>query len=172
MTTLKADEVMKLRKRLRMTMDFEVTINEITEESLREHCRMFTNPDELLADPETHRNLARQQRLQQALLADKESLRRFLTYVIVSEVNANIGSRLGEMFGMGREETEGEILGPVFARLGEEDARFYASVAGVLWENVELLNSSFVVRWAGAVLEEVTEVAEGAVSQGESDNLR
>ncbi len=127
-----------MKKRLRMTLDFEVTISEIIEESLREHCRMFTNPDELLADTETHRKLGRQQRLQQALLADEESLLRFLTYVVVSEVNSNIGSRLGEMFGMGREETEGEILGPVFGRLGEEDARFYASVAGVLWENVEL----------------------------------
>jgi hypothetical protein len=161
-----------VKKRLRMTLEFEVTINEITEESLREHCRMFTNPDELLADPETHRNLERQQRLQHALLADEESLRRFLTYVVVSEVNSNIGSRLGEMFGMGREETEEEILGPVLARLDEEDARFYASVAGVLWENVELLNSSFIMRWMSAVLEEVTEVAEGAINQGESDNLR
>ena len=50
-----------MKKRLRMTLDFEVTINEITEEGLREHCHMFTNPDELLADPETHRNLGRQQ---------------------------------------------------------------------------------------------------------------
>jgi hypothetical protein len=163
---------MGVKKRLRMTLDFEVTISEITEESLREHCRMFTDSNELLADPETHRNLGRQQRLQRALLADEESLRRFLTYVVVSEVNSNIGSRLGEMFGLGREETEGEILEPVLARLDEEDARFYASVAGVLWENVELLNSSFVARWMRAVLEEVTEVAEGAINQGESDNLR
>src|ERR1043166_6568715 len=98
---------MGVKKRLRMTLDFEVTISEITEESLREHCRVFTDSNELLADPETHRNLGRQQRLQRALLADEESLRRFLTYVVVSEVNSNIGSRLGGMFGLGRGERGG-----------------------------------------------------------------
>src|ERR1043166_10215026 len=100
---------MGVKKRLRMTLDFEVTISEITEESLREHCRMFTDSNELLADPETHRNLGRQQRLQRALLADEESLRRVLTYVGVSEVDSNIGRRLGERVGLGRGGTGGGI---------------------------------------------------------------
>jgi hypothetical protein len=159
-----------VEKRLRMTLDFEVTISEITEEGLREHCRMFTNFEELMADPETHKNMERQQRLQRALLADEEALRRFLTYVIVGEVNSNVGSRLGEMFGMGREETEEEILGPVFVRLDEEDARYYreASAAGMLWEYAELLSSSFVARWAGASLDEIRVVAKGSAGEFEA----
>lgn len=156
-------------KRLRMTLDFEVSIEELTDERLREFYRRFGNYEELVGDAETWENISRQRRLQRALLEDEEALGRFLTYVVVDEVDSRIDSRLGETFRVRGERAEEEILGPVFARLGEEDARYFRELteAGTLWEGVEALSRCFVVRWTAAVLEDVRVVAEGAVDDEE-----
>lgn len=152
-------------KRLRMTLDFEVEVAELTDERLREYYRRFGNYEELVGDAETWENISRQRRLQRALLEDEEALGRFLTYVVVDEVDSRLDSRLGETFRVGGEREEEEILGPVFARLGEEDARYFREVseAGALWENVEALSKCFVVRWKAALLEDVRVIAEEAV---------
>lgn len=153
-----------IEKRLRMTLDFEVSVGEITDEDLRKYYRWFTDYDEMASDSETWGNIRRQQRLQLALLADEEALHRFLTYVVINEVDSRIGSRLGAVFGMGREETEEEILEPVFSRLDEEDERYFREVseADMLWESVEVLSRSFVARWTGASLAEIKIVAVGS----------
>lgn len=149
-----------LNKRLRMVLDFEVMVEELTDESLRRYYRPFGNYEDIIGDPELWANVNRQLRLQKALLEDEEALGRFLAYVIVDQVDPRVDSRLGEVFGTIGERVEEEILEPVFGRLGEEDANFFRGVCegGNLWEHVEVLNKAFVARWTGATLEEVKEV--------------
>jgi hypothetical protein len=152
-------------KRLRMTLDFEVEVEELTDERLREYYRRFTNYEELAGDPETWENISRQRRLQRALLEDEEALRRFLTYAVVDEVDSRLDSRLGGAFRVRGAQIEEAILEPVFARLGEADARYFKELteAGTLWEGVEAMSRCFVVRWRAAVLEDVRVIAEGMV---------
>jgi hypothetical protein len=159
-------------KRLRMVLDFEVTVEELTEESLREYYRRFRSYEEQAGDAETWANVSRQLRLQRALLADGEALGRFLTMVVVDEVDSRLDSRLGEVFEVGRMWAEEEILGRVFPQLGEEDANFYRELVEgeALHENIEALNQSFRVVWSGATLEEVKPVAEGSINENGSDN--
>lgn len=158
---------MTLRKRLRMTLDFEVEVEELTDERLHEYYRQSSNYEELASDLELWENLRRQIRLQSALLEDEGALRRFLTHVVVNEVDPSLDGRLGEVFGVGGMWVEEGILEPLFSRLGEEDERYFREVsdgeAGHLYENIVVLDRSFVARWIGARLEEIQVVAEGAL---------
>lgn len=158
---------MELKKQLRMTLDFRVSISEITDESLREYYRSFINYADIVGDAEFWANISRQARLQKVLLEDKEALRRFLTYVVVDEVDSSFDSRLGEVFGVNGEWIEEEILEPIFSRLDGDDARYFREVseAGALWENVEVLSKSFAVKWAGASLDEMQTVMVGSFDE-------
>lgn len=170
----------KIRKRLRMTLDFEVEVEDLTDESLRRHYGRFGNAEELVGDT-VWANLSRQGRLQRALMEDEKALGRYLTYVAVCEVDASTGSRLGEVFGVGMQEAEEEIMGPIFPRLEETDARYFmeACAEGVLFESVEALSRSVRVRMVAARIdeqvgdrpEEWREVAVEDPSEKESDNL-
>jgi len=141
-------------KRLRMVLDFDVTVEELTDESLREYYRRFRSYEEMAGDLETWANVTRQLRLQRALLEDEEALGRFLTQVVVDEVDSRLDSRLGEVFGVSGMLAEEEILGRVFSRLDEEDAEFYRELSEgeVLHENIEALSRSFRAKWTSATL--------------------
>lgn len=162
-----------IAKRLRMVLDFEVMVEELTDEGLREYYRRFKDYEELAGDSEMWANVTRQVRLQRALLEDEKALDRFITLVVADEVDSRLDSRLGEVFGVGGMWGEEEILGPVSSRLDEEDANFYRELVKgeALHENIEALNQSFRVVWKSATLEELKPVAEGTMSNGESDNL-
>lgn len=88
-------------KRLRMTLDFEVEVEELTDESLREYYRQFPDFEETVGNRELWANISRQIRLQHALLGDAEALRRYLTHVVVTEVDASLDSKLAAAFGVG-----------------------------------------------------------------------
>jgi hypothetical protein len=154
-----------LKKRLRMVLDFEVEVEELTDESLRGYYRRFKSYEEMVGDSETWANVSRQLRLQRALLGDEEALGRFLTLVVVGEVDSRLDGRLGEVFAVGGMWGEEEILGPVISRLDEEDANFYRELieGEVLHENIEALSRSFRAVWKSATLEEVRPVAEGTI---------
>lgn len=175
-----------LKKRLRMVLDFEVEVEELTEEWLHAHYRRFKSYEEIVADAGRWRDICRQVRLQRALLGDEQVLKRYLTYVATTEVDGSERSELAEVFGVGGEEPEADIFGPLFSRLGEEDARYYLreSAAQQFYEAIEELSTSVRMTWVGAILEEVQPMAvgqtekpmpvgEGEAEDGESDkNLR
>lgn len=152
-----------LEKRLRMVLDFEVTAEELTDEALRAHYRKSRNYADLVSDRGFWANISRQIRLQRALLEDEEALKKYITYVVAVEVDESMDSRIAEVFGVGGERPEEDIFGPLFARLSEEDERFFRKVSndGLLFEHVEVLSRSFRGRWIGALMEEHHLVAAG-----------
>lgn len=156
-----------ITKQLRMTLDFEVEVEEVTDESLRDYYSRWSNYEEIVGDAELWANLSRQISLQRALLEDEAALRNYLVYVAADRVDPSSDSRLCEIFGVGGKQAEEDILGPVFGRLGEEDARYFSevSVEGALFESIEVLSQSFKVRSARATIEEVMPVAEGTFDE-------
>lgn len=156
-----------------MVLDFEVEVEELTEEALHAHYRQFGNYEELVADREWWENARRQLRLQRVLLEDEEALRKYFTYVAAVEVDDSNDSRICEVFGVGGERAEEDILEPLLSRLSEEDEQFYREVEkeDILFHNVEALSRSFKGRMIRAMLEEVSTVAEGTIEREESDNL-
>jgi hypothetical protein len=153
-----------LRKRLRMVLDFEVEVEELTDESLRAYYRQFPDYEKTVGDRELWTNISRQTRLQRALLEDEQVLNKYLAFVATVEVDGSNDSELAEVFGVGGETPEEDIFGPLFSRLSEEDERFYREVSaeGILFENIEPLSRSFRAKWTGAMLEEIKVVAEGS----------
>jgi DNA-binding Lrp family transcriptional regulator len=160
-----------INKRLRMVLDFEVEVEELTEEGLHLHYRQYNNYEELVADTGWWENARRQIRLQRVLLEDEEALRKYFTYVAAVEVDDSNDSRICEVFGVGGERAEEDILETLLPRLSEEDEKFYREAADVLFENVEALSRSFKGRMTGARMEEVCTMVEGRLEGGESDNL-
>jgi hypothetical protein len=162
-----------IKRRLRMVLDFEVEVEELTEEGLHLHYRQFGNYEELVADSEWWENAMRQLRLQRVLLEDEEALRKYFTYVAAVEVDDSNDSRICEVFGVGGERAEEDILETLLSRLNDEDARFYRGVneEEILFENAEAVSRSIRCRWTDARLEEVKPMAEGRPGASESDNL-
>lgn len=156
-----------LERRLRMVLDFEVTAEELTDEALREYYRTSSNFEKLVADRAFWANISRQIRLQKVLLADEEVLKKYLTYVVVGEVDSSADSWLAEVFGVGGERPEEDIFGPLFSRLRRPDEKFYRQVSeeGFLFEHVEVLSRSFRGRLTGAILEERRLMAAGEVGE-------
>ena len=146
-----------LEKRLRMVLDFEVTVEELTDEWLREYYRQFTGSEESRANAEEWADRSRQIRLQRALLEVDEVLGKFLTYVVTNEVDPSLDSRLREAFGVGGEGADEVILESVFSRLDAEDAKYFreASKSQSLFEAVEALSRSVRIRQVGADISEV-----------------
>lgn len=144
-------------KRLRLTLDFKVFIEELTDESLREYYRKFPGYEDKTANAEQWDDLRRQIPLQRALLENDEALRRFLTYVVTNEVDPSLDSQLGEAFGVGGERADEVILESVFSRLDADDARYFreASESESLFEAVEALSRSVRVRQVGVDISEV-----------------
>ena len=162
-----------LERRLKMTLDFEVTAEELTDVALREHYRTSSNFEELVSDREFWENISRQIRLQKALLEDEEVLKKYITYVVTVEVDSSADSRLAEVFGVGGDRPEEEIFGPLFSRLSQEDESFFGKVSeeNLLFDHVEVLSRGVRVNWLGGTLEEVSQVAEAVMGEVESDNL-
>lgn len=167
-----------MKKRLRMVLDFEVEVEELTEEWLHAHYRRFKSCEEIVTDTEQWNDICRQVRLQRALLGDEQVLRRYLTYVAATEVDGSKRSELAEVFGVDGEEPEAEIFGPLFSRLSNEDARYYRreSARRQFYDAIEEVCTSVRVNWVGAILEEVRSVAVGQmekpmpVAEGKTSN--
>ncbi|MBA3239997.1 MAG: hypothetical protein H0T60_02070 [Acidobacteria bacterium] len=153
-----------LKKRLRMVLNFEVEVEELTEEGLHLHYGRYANYEELVADRECWENARRQIRLQRVLLEDEEAFRKYLTYVAAVEVDDSNDSRICEVFGVGGDRAEEDILEPLFSRLCKEDEIFYRELSeeGILFDNTEALSRSFRGRLTRAALEEISSVAEGS----------
>jgi hypothetical protein len=126
-----------------------------------------------VADKGWWENARRQLRLQRVLLEDEEALRKYFTYVAAVEVDDSNDSRICEVFGVGGERAEEDILEPLLSRLTSEDEQFYREVEkeDVLFHNVEALSRSFKGRWTGATVEEMSTVVVGKLGGEESDNL-
>jgi hypothetical protein len=153
-----------LEKRLRMVLDFEVEVEELTDESLREYYRRMGNFEEIVGDAELWANISRQIRLQRVLLADEQVLNKYLTYVAAVEVDGSTDSELAGVFGVGGDTPEEDIFEPLFSKLSQDDEMFYRQVSEekILYDQIEPLSRSFKAKWIGATFEEIKRVAEGS----------
>jgi hypothetical protein len=152
-----------------MVLDFEVTVEELTDELLREYYRQFTGGEGRTANAEQWADRSRQIRLQRSLLEDDGALNRLLAYVVTNEIDSSLDSGLGEAFGVGGERADEVILEGVFSRLDEEDASYFrtAGESGTLFEAVEAVSRSIRARWVGADISEIKVAAQLSTEDSE-----
>lgn len=153
-----------LEKRIRLTVDFKITAGEITREFVEDFYRNYVNYKELTEDELTWEHVGRQNRLLQALIGNAEALDKFLTYIILGEVDPGMGSRLRKMLDV---EHEIEILGPVIESLRGDDVEFFKGVIedGLFHENTEQFEYRVAVEWIRARLTEVRVITDDRAEQ-------
>lgn len=137
-TTLKESGT-DIVKRIRATLEFNVHIRPITQETVREFYKNETDEEIYWEIPE------RQNRLLLALLSDKEALKKYLTYIFMSDLEYFLDSdSAGKV-----EDQDEEILEPIYSRMNEEDAQFFKEVRedGIFFDNIAHIQKAFFVKW-------------------------
>lgn len=138
----------------RLTLDFKVSYGEITQERLDHYYRHYQNHSEIMQSATFWESIARQNRLLAILVKDKETLNKFLTYLIIDEFESGINTPLKKFIGGKSLE---EILEPVILKLGGEDRETLQRVIeqGIFYEHAEHFMFSFTVEWLNGNLTEI-----------------
>jgi hypothetical protein len=150
-----------MEKRLRLTVDFMLLIAAMGQDDVEEYYRDRTEAGRV-APPLAPREAAeRLLLLLEALARDEEAWSKYLTVVMLTELDPEGATRLWEMLGV---ESEEEVLGPVIGSPGGGVAGSGAEAGGAVEfdELVELLRGSRKLLVKGARLEEWSTVAAGS----------
>jgi hypothetical protein len=147
-------------KRLRLTVDFMLLIAAIEQDDIEKYYRDRTEAGGV-APPLTPREAAeRLLLLLEALLRDEEAWSKYLTLVMLTELDPEGATPLWAVLGV---KSEKEVLGPVIGSLGGGVAGSGAQAGGGVEfdELVELLRGSRKLWVKGARLEEWSPLAAG-----------
>lgn len=145
------------RFRFRLTVDFEVAVHSITEDSVHDLAATFSNRDEVVADPNTWAWVARQQRLLHALVSSPGLLRRYVEAraqgAAAEEAGGWVFEEMERSADRGGEE-DGAFWGAV-EMLREEDRAYFEATSdeGTLYESTTVFDSAFDAYPTGVTLE-------------------
>jgi hypothetical protein len=135
-----------IERKCRIVIDVPIRITEITPESVADY---FTPSDS--DEGITWEWAERQNRLLQQMLADEETLKRFVENVAGEDVSVLLEN---ERLGVWSVEEEDRVFERLYSRMEREDAQYFAEAKrdGLLGENLELLYRAFVTIWKEAKL--------------------
>jgi len=135
-----------MERTCRVVLDVKIRIKEITSENVAEY---FTAS-------ETGEGLSwewaeRQNRLLAALLGDEENLQEFLRRITRDELHMLIKSVHDQY------RSDDELFELVYSKMDSEDVSYFraAKEAGLLDENLELLDKAFTIGWRLAEIKDV-----------------
>lgn len=156
---LKEERVELLNKRFRLTMDFTMTVCEITYETLRNRFPSITE-----FSPHTLECARRDNQLLLALFKKKKLLKKVILSLLVDEARALMDEEQDNVFGM--EELE-DILKPIYTRMDKEDVEYLQSFLEqhCFIDGIDLFWRSFDIKCSKANIEEVEVFVEGEVTR-------
>jgi hypothetical protein len=158
-SNLKEERNELLNKRFRLTMDFTMTVCEITHETLRDRFRASTE-----FSPHTLECAKRDNQLLLSLFKKKKILKKVILSLLVDEARALMDEEQDNVFGM--EELE-DILKPIYTRMDREDVEYLQSFLeqNCFIDGIDLFWRSFDIKCAKADIEEVQVFMEGEVKK-------
>lgn len=145
------------RFRFRLTIDFEVAVRSITEDSVHDLAATFSNRDKVVADPNAWAWVARQQWLLHALVSSPGLLRRYVEARAQEAAAEEAGDWVLEE--MERIADRGGVEDGAFwsavEMLREEDRAYFEAKSdeGTLYESTIVVNSAFNAYPTGVTLE-------------------
>lgn len=156
---LKEERTELLNKRFRLTMDFTMTVCEITYETLRNR---FPSSTEF--SPHTLECARRDNHLLMSVVRNKKLLKKVILSLLVDEARALMDEEQDNVFGM--EELE-DILRPIYTRMDKEDVEYIQSYLeeNCFIDGIDLFWRSFDFRCRKANIEEVQVFVEGEVKR-------
>jgi hypothetical protein len=141
---------------VRLTITLEATLEEITDDRVRQDLAVFSNVDELVNDPDVWREVAWQRQLWEAIRARPALLRQWLVDCLVDMFGGtSLRDDVREALGMGlASSSDSDFLRPLVPELPDEPRRFFedAEEQGVFAENTEHVWRRAVVRLVDARL--------------------
>jgi hypothetical protein len=155
--SLKEERVELLNKRFRITMDFTMTVCEITQATLRNHFRGSTE-----FSPHMLECARRDNQLLLSVVRNKKLLKKVILSLLMDEARALMDEEQDNVFGM--EELE-EILKPIYTRMDREDVEYIQSFLeeNCFIDGIDLFWRSFDIRCSKADIEEIQGFVEGDI---------
>jgi hypothetical protein len=150
-----------VEKRFRMVLDFKIIIVEITEDRVQEYYRFHGNDQDKMERARVWESAKRQNRLLRALIKNQEALDKFLTHIIMEEIDFS-DAELKKVFQV---ESEREMLNIVISKLAKKDALYFQELQDEdsFWENAEMFGESFVIELVGVSLAETRIIKQGLI---------
>jgi hypothetical protein len=156
-------------KRYRLSMEFDLEIEELTEEVARRGLEKFSNRDELLRDYTWDEHYERQKRILHALLNRSDMLNRYVLWALVNEfeldAKAYLEDFLSEHGYLGNKSDQDEaIISTVVDELSQEDQETLKKSIddGVFWESHAEFIDCFHLKLRSAAVNEIE--ANGEIS--------
>lgn len=143
-----------VERNVRLQLEFKIDAYEITEQSVRV---FFHNKQELLSEPQTWRNAEHQWNFMKAVLKNDSLLRKFVIWLLMSQISPDSYEELLMLFGI---DDEKKMFMGIVEELPEESRAYFTEAikAGTFWESIELVFDAFIVDWASGNIEEVKEI--------------
>ena len=137
-------------------VDFKVSVEDITQESVKRNLAHHSKIDEYVKDQTFWEMIDRQRRLLSALIENKEVFDQILKKMVVEELEPTRDGKLHRQLDVSRQE-DTKILEPVFAKLSGEDELFWREVIGegIFWENTDQVWDSIKIELTGATVTEM-----------------
>ncbi len=128
-------------KQFKFTLEFLVNVNDITDETIRENAKAYSNSEEFFTNPDFLENQYRQKRLLHALISDESVLRKYVTQLFPDFLESK-AKELTENFLLTHDNYDEtvEIEKIAVDKLNKEDKDFFEEVEkkGIFAENAEL----------------------------------
>jgi hypothetical protein len=145
------------QKRIRVSLDFLVSVNDITPDRVLDDVDHYSNKSELVGDPITYQLALKQRNLLHGLLLNKKILNKYIRLRVLSyfEGSQVYSDDLNDRLGVPEQEDE-NLLQPIIANLQKEDVDFFEIVSreSLFSENTEHFYESFHVDFVNATLTE------------------
>ena len=156
---LKEERTELINKRFRLTMDFTMTVCEITHETLRNYFKAgieFNSHNLECA--------RRENRLLLAVFRNKKLLKKVILSLLVDEARARMDEEQDNVFGM---EELVELLEPLYTRMDKDDAEYFQGSREVncFFDSIEMFLNSFDIKCKKTSIEEVQVFVEGDVER-------
>ena len=130
-----------IEKNFKVTLNFKVQIEDITDENVNTHLLSFANYEEIINDPFTWKDVERQKRLLYALIKNEELVKQILMREIIFQIKEEIDFE--SYFGLNESENELELAMENLS--DEEDKKYFNECInqGFFIENTEHIDNRF-----------------------------
>lgn len=149
-----------MNKHFKVHLVFNITVGDLTPETIEDYISGFSNADELRQDPVHHEAVAREGRLLKALMEDDALLRKLVAFQVVDsfegvDVADELDIKLDTPPYNSPDVDLFDIMEPAILKLSSDDAEYFkgAQQAGVFLENTELVWRGIRIELADATLD-------------------
>ena len=146
---------MRVQKRVRLTLEFEVTADVIDETSVQARAETYSNPEEILQNPFSQEMMEANEELRRALLANPVLLDTYLRRTVVEKTELLSRHEVGERIGVS--DNQSAEVNALLPELSEKAQAYFrqGTEHGMITEYAQLFHHAFEARLVDVHWQEV-----------------